>query len=222
MFDHELSRDDALQQYRAYRAAIRRHLGGAIKHTSAATIKEAARRIGLLSDGAIACDSPREMTMAFDLAVFGTRAGRSRAIDRYARANRFPEGSTEATVLAALQAATFHIVLASRHHHVAGVVVEDLFRKQDIWLMDEGLDATMPDGTLLAARLIRLDPFHATASASVPISRSDLRNALLSLAARRATLDPASVIDDPRLPEAIFATAIKSGAMDGISFESEG
>jgi hypothetical protein len=220
MSDHAMTRDDVLLHYRTCRQAIRHHLNAAIKYTSAATIKETARRIGLLSEGVIAADSFAEMTLAFDLVVFGTKAERSRAIDRYARANRSPDGSVEAIVLAALQAGTFHIVQVKGRHHIAGVVVEDVVREKEMWLMDEGFEATLTDGMVLATRLIRLDPFHSTAGASVPISRYILQDALLSLAARRGTLNAAS-LDDPRLPEAVYAAAIKSGAMDTISFGSE-
>lgn len=51
-------------------------------------------------------------------------------------------------------------------------------------------------------------------------SRSLSRHALLSLAARRGTLNPAS-LDDSRLPEAVYAAAIRGGAMDTINFASE-
>lgn len=85
--------------------------------------------------------------------------------------------------------------------------------------MDEGFEATLTDGMMLAARLIRLDPFHSTAGASVPISRYILQEALLSLAGRRS-VNPA-LLDNPRLPEAVYAAAIKNGATDTISFESE-
>lgn len=215
-----MTREDVLLQYRTCRQAIRHHLDAAIKYTSAAAIKEAARRIGLLSKGVIAANSFAEMTLAFDLVVFGTKAQRSRAIDRYARANRFPDGSVEAIVLAALQAETFRIIQVRGRHHVAGIVVEDVFRKEEMWLMDEGFEATLPDDLVVAARLIRLDPFYSTAGASVPISSAILQDALLSLAARRGALNPPSH-DDPRLPEAVYAAAIKSGAMDTMSFESE-
>jgi hypothetical protein len=217
--DQAMSREEALLRYRTCRQAIRRHLNAAIKYTSADAIKVTARRIGLLSEGAIAADSFAEMTLVFDLVVFGTKTERSRAIDRYARANRFPDGSVEAAVLTALQAGTFRIIQVKGRHHIAGIVVEDMFGGQEMWVMDEGFEATLTDGMMLAARLIRLDPFHSTAGASVPISRYILQEALLSLAGRRS-VNPA-LLDNPRLPEAVYAAAIKNGAMDTISFEGE-
>ena len=52
-----MSREEALLRYRTCRQAIRRHLNAAIKYTSADAIKVTARRIGLLSEGAIAAEA---------------------------------------------------------------------------------------------------------------------------------------------------------------------
>ena len=46
------------------------------------SIKEAAQRVGLWSRGKLVMDSPDEMDLVFDVAVFDTRSGQSRALDR--------------------------------------------------------------------------------------------------------------------------------------------
>src|SRR4029453_6564974 len=71
------------------------HLGGALKHLSRTAIKEAAQRVGLWSRGKLVLDSPDEMGLGFDVAVFDTRSGRSRALDRYARVHPAAPGSDE-------------------------------------------------------------------------------------------------------------------------------
>jgi len=85
-----------------------------------------------------------ELTLAFDLAVHTAPAGRSRAIDRYARSTRFASGSDEALMLQAMCNARFAIVVVRRRHPSAGLIVTDLFRKVDLWLMDEGLELSLP------------------------------------------------------------------------------
>jgi hypothetical protein len=220
MLDQEIGREDLLTLYRGYRQAIQLHLNAALKCVSAAAVKDAARRIGLLSNNTIVADHFSEMTLAFDLAVFGQKPGRSRAIDRYARANRFPDGSVEAVTLAAMQTNMFRVVRVNERHQTAGIIVEDIANKETLWLMDEGLDATSVEGTVLAARFICIETFHTTIGAIVPVEQDLFEDALYSLAARRGKLDLSS-LNDPRLPETIYATAISHGALEYMHYAED-
>ena len=215
------TRHDALTNYRAARDAICRHLNGAMKFTSGKAIKQAARKIGLLSSSVIVADSFSEMALAFDLVVFGAATDRSRAIDRYARASRFPAGSIDATVLEAMRVSKFHIIQVKARHEIAGLVVDEVFRQDELWLMNEGFEETAEDGLVLAGRLVRLGPFCATAGATVPLDRNVLQDALYSMVVARNRDFGPKTLDDPRLPEAIYAAAIRNGAMNAIAFGSE-
>jgi hypothetical protein len=57
--------------------------------------------------------------MAFDLAIYTAPAGRSRAIDRYARSARFDPGSDEAIMLEAMCKARFAVLSVQHRHPVA-------------------------------------------------------------------------------------------------------
>ena len=138
------------------------------------------RRVGLLSGGAIVADSFDEMTLAFDLAVLGTQPGRSRAIDRYARAHPPTPGSDEAVTLDALRHCRFRIIRVLRRHEIAGLVVEDIVSHEELWLMDEGLEATAPEGAAFGTRLLRLNGFYMTAGAAVPVTGDVLEAAIAS------------------------------------------
>ena len=46
-------------------------------------------------EGKLVMDSPDEMDLVFDVAVFDTRSGQSRALDRYARAHPAAPGRTK-------------------------------------------------------------------------------------------------------------------------------
>ena len=150
------ARQETIERYRHFRAIAKQHLGGALKHLSRTAIKEAAQRLGLWSRGKLVLDSPDEMDLVFDVAVFDTRSGQSRALDRYARAHPAAPGSDEALTLDALQHSRFHIVRVLRRHEVAGLVTEDTVTHEQLWLMDEGFEATARSGMGLATRL-RID-----------------------------------------------------------------
>jgi hypothetical protein len=93
------ARQETIDRYRHFRAIAKQHLGGALKHLSRTAIKEAAQRVGLWSRGKLVMDSPDELDLVFDVAVFDTRSGQSRALDRYARAHPAATGSDEALTL---------------------------------------------------------------------------------------------------------------------------
>lgn len=116
-----------------------------------------------------------------------------------------------------MRASRFRIVHVTTRHDLAGIIVDDLIGQNEMWLMDEGFEATANDGFLLATRLIHLDPFYAAAGTAVPLDRAILQHALLTLAARQQGFGP-KTLDSPRPPEAIYAAAIRGGAMNSIEF----
>jgi hypothetical protein len=212
------ARQETIDRYRHLREVAKQHVTGALKHLSKNAINGAARRVGLLSGGAIVADSFDEMTLAFDLAVLGPQPGRSRAIDRYARAHPPAPGSDEALALDALRHCRFHIIRVLRRHETAGLVVEDVASHEELWLMDEGLETTAPEGAAFGTRLLRLDGFHMTAGAAVPVTGDVLEAAIAS---RPVWLNDAQFrfIDDPRFPEALYAAAIRHGKMQFMKFK---
>jgi hypothetical protein len=93
--------------------------------------------------------------------------GRSPAIAPPGSA-RFAAPSDEALVLEAMRAARFSILVIERRHETAGLVATDLFRRATVWLVDIGLESSMPDGGVIATRLFTADRFAMTAGVNVP------------------------------------------------------
>src|SRR5262245_16201972 len=89
-------------------------------------------------------------TLVFDLAIHTAPEGRSRAITRYARSAQFVHGTDEALVLDAMCNALFAVISVQRRHQVAGLMVTDVYRKIELWLVDEGLESSLPEGTAFA------------------------------------------------------------------------
>ncbi len=68
-----------------------------------------------------------------------------RQVSDYARAARLAPETDEALVLEAIRRARFSIISSVRRHTVAGLIVKDLFRGFEFWLVDEGLESSLPD-----------------------------------------------------------------------------
>ena len=175
------SRREVLARYRNLREISKWHHSKALDFLSQATILRHARRLGLADGKTLILESMDELTLAFDLAIHTARPGRSRAIDRYARSAQFAPGSEEALVLEAMCNARFAVVEVQRRHAAAGLIVTDLFRSVELWLVDEGLEMSLPEGTVYATRYCTPDRFSMTAGVGMPVDLPLLRDAIESV-----------------------------------------
>jgi hypothetical protein len=177
-----------------------------------------ARRLGLAFGKTLILDNMDELTLAFDLAIYTAPAGRSRAIDRYARSAQFAPGSDEAIMLGAMRNARFAVLLVQRRHPSAGLIVTDVFRNIELWLVDEGLEISLPVGTAFATRYYAPDRFVVTAGAGMPVDVELLTSAVES-APQLLRKSRAEAFEDRRLAEAVYRAAIADGIMAGIAYQ---
>jgi hypothetical protein len=215
------SRVEVLTRYRHLREIGKQHNSHVMGFLSGDAVLQQARRLGLANGRTILLDTMDELTLAFDLAIHTAPAGRSRAIDRYARSARFPQGSDEALVLAAMRSARFAIVVVQRQHPVAGLLVTDIFREIDLWLLDEGLEMSLAEGEMYATRYYQPADFAMTAGVGMPV---DL--ALLEMAAatvpQLGRMSLVEALDDRRFAEAVYRTAIAEGVMEEVIYQDPG
>src|SRR3954447_7778589 len=148
----DMSRDEILARYRHLRAISTRHHTEALRFLSRPALLEQARQLGLTAGEMLVAESMDEFTLVVDLAIHTSRPGRSRAIDRYAGAARLRPGSDEAPVLEATRRARFSVWRVERRHGVAGLVVQDLLRQDEAWLVDEALGRGAARGRGAGAR----------------------------------------------------------------------
>jgi hypothetical protein len=213
-----LSRAEVLTRYRHFREISKQHHSAALDFLSKDAIISQARRLGLAQGKTLVLDSMNDLTLAFDLTIHTAPKDRSRAIDRYARAVRLAPESDEGFVLEAMRRARFSIIGILRRHDVAGLIVEDLFRGSEFWLVDEGLESSLPDGVALATRLYTAEGFAMTAGVLVPLDIELIEDAIADtpqlLRNRREEL-----IDDRRFAEAIYRVALASGLMEQVAYQ---
>jgi hypothetical protein len=220
-FEHQAptpSRAEVLARYRHLREISKRHHSDVMNYLSPDAILNNGRRLGLADGKTFILDSMDEMTLAFDLAIYTAPAGRSRAVDRYARSARCAPGSDEARVIEALCNARFAVLSVQRRHPASGLIVTDLFRNTELWLVDEGLEISLPEGTAYATRYYTPDGFSMTAGVGMPVDLNLLTSALDSAPQllRKSRLE---AIDDRRFAEAIYREALEGGTMQRVSYE---
>jgi hypothetical protein len=212
------SRAEIIDRYRKFRAISRTHNSCALKCMSSEAFMEQARRLGIVRGRTLILDSEDELALVHDLALYGRQGGRKRPLDRYASSQRLSSDSDEARVLDAMLSARFVLIRLERRHPEAGLIVTDLLRDEEFWLVDEGMEASMPVGFKIATRLFSPEDFHMAAGAFVPLEGVILMSAL----ARRPLLSRMNVDEagqDRRFAEAIYREAIDAGAMERVRFQ---
>jgi hypothetical protein len=213
-----MTRKDILARYRHLRAIAMRHNSAALGFVSRQAVLENAKRLGLAEGRMLVAGSEEEMTLVFDLALHAVKEARSRALDRYARATPLPPGSDEARMLDALRHARFSIWRIERRHETAGLVIRDVLREAEEWLVDEKLEASAPENMAFAGRIYEPDGFAMSCGVIVPVTRDLIEEVTLdTLAWRRG--DPGQVAQDPRFATAIYRAALDSGIMDHVAYE---
>jgi len=212
------TRGEVLARYRRLRAISRRHHSEVLKFLSPDALMRHARRLGLAWGNVLVADNMDDMNYAFDLAIHTAEPGRSRAIDRYAKSAQLAPGSDEALVLEAMCRARFSVVFIERRHEAAGLIVTDMFRNDELWVVDEGWEISLPAGALIATRLYVPDRFAMTAGIGVPVDKALLAEAL-DEAPQLLHKTHREAADDRRFAEAIYHVALRTGITEQIKLQ---
>jgi hypothetical protein len=198
-----MTRSEILSRYRRLRQISKEQHEAVLDIIAPDVLLDWARRIDLTQGKTVVSDSEYEIALAEDLAIYLARLGRSHPLDRYARAAGFAPGSDEAIVLAAMRHARFSLWRIERHHKTTGLILRDLLREEEIWLIDEAMVKNARPGRAMAARLVPPDRFAMTARVIVPINpvlmtRPELMEEVFTRAPALRSLQGKALAEDPR------------------------
>src|SRR3954451_23964796 len=145
-----MPRDEILPRYCHLHEVSKQHHAAVLDVIAPHVVMDYVKRLGLTRGKVVVLDRTEDMTLAVDLAIYLAKPGRSHPLDRYAGAAQFRPGSDEATVLEAMRHARFSIWRVERLHETAGLVLRDLLRQEETWLVDESMEKNPPLGGTLA------------------------------------------------------------------------
>jgi hypothetical protein len=217
--DESSPRERVLARYRQLREISKGHHHKILAYISADAFLHQARRLGLTRGKTLILDDLDELNYVHDLVIHTSLAGRSRAIDRYAKSAHLVAESDEALVLEAMRVARFAILVIERRHEAAGLIATDLFRRNRVWLVDIGLEASMPEGTMMATRLYTPERFSMTAGVNVPFDLGVIEDLYAELPRHLGQLELTTLIDDRRFAETIYRVALADGIMDRVAYQ---
>ena len=112
----------------------------------------------------------------------------------------------------------FSLWRIERRHDIAGVIVADLLRDRETWLVDQGLTHSADLGITIASRLCWPAEFAMTCGIIVPVDAELIEDALNDSTAWLADADPQRLADDPRFAAAIYRNAIGTGIMENVVY----
>jgi hypothetical protein len=221
-----MTRSEILSRYRRLRQISKQQHQAVLDIIAPDVLLDWAKRIDLTQGKTMVSDSAYEIALAEDLAIYLPRLGRSHPLDRYAWAARFTPGSDEAIVLAAMRHARFSLWRVERHHETTGLILRDLLREEEVWLIDEAMASNARPEQEMAARLVEPDRFAMTARVIVPIipnvmTRPELMEEVFIRAPALRSLQGKALAEDPRFAIGIYRAAVATGVMDFVRFKQK-
>jgi hypothetical protein len=219
-----VSRSAILARYRHLRQISKEQHEAVLDIIAPDVLLDWAKRLDLTEGKAVVFENDNEMTMPEDLAIYLPRLGRSHPLHRYARVARLVPGSDEAIVLAAMRQARFSLWRVERRHPTTGLILRDLLRDEETWLVDEAMEKNAPPGVEMAARLLQPESFAMTARIIVPIlpdlmTLPDLMEDVFARVPALRRLQGDVLARDPRFAVGIYRAAVATGTMERVRFK---
>ena len=156
-----MTRTEVLAEYRPIRAGIRRVLREATKACGQADLNRAAKQVAPWAETAeIEDDATAEMLV--DVALFEPNQRGRRAFDRFLADRSERLDAADRPLAERMAGAWFSLFRVADRHEAAGLWLEDMLAgDRRLWLVDEALEASAPEGTIAGMRLFDAGPFHA-------------------------------------------------------------
>ncbi len=213
-----MTRTEILTRYRRLRQISKEQHQAVLDVVGLNIVLNWAKRLGLAQGRTLLLESELELVLAEDLAIYLPRPGRSHPLDRYARAARLAPGSDQAILLEAMRQAQFSLWRVERWHETTGLILRDLLRGREVWMVDETMAKTTPPGLEFAARLLQPEAFAMTARIIVPII-PDLMEQVVTRTPILQRVQGDALAQDPHFAIGIYRAAVAIGAMTAVGLK---
>ncbi|MCB4821897.1 hypothetical protein [Roseicella aerolata] len=155
-----MTRSEILAAYRLIRAGIQRVLREAPQACGKPDLTRALRQVAPWAEGLPDQEDAAEMIM--DVALFEPNQRGRRAYDRFLAGRAGRLDPPDRSLAERMGGAWFSLFRMAGRHEAAGLWLEDLLDGgRRLWLVDESLEASAPEGAVLGMRLFDAGPFHA-------------------------------------------------------------
>jgi hypothetical protein len=155
-----MTRSEVLAQYRPIRASIRRVLRLAANTCKRPDLTRAVKQVAPWAEEELSDEEAADMFV--DVALFEPNQRGRRAFERFLAEKGEQLDTVDHALAQRMTRAFFSMFRVAERHEAAGLWLEDLLDdNRRLWLVDEGLEASAPEGAVLGMRLFDAGPFHA-------------------------------------------------------------
>jgi len=197
-----------LARYKTLRATARELNLVLAKSVPSHVVGECARRLGRLAGQAIVLDTEDQIAVLIDYLIYAYRAGGKNAAERFLEESPPPPDSDEMLLLQSMTQARFSVFEITALERGFGVHARDLFRQDEVFLIDIGFSETADPGMLLAARIKPLLGHHASTGAGLPVSPRTFREIQRRLIGHFGARRAADLRNLDRKDQAAFETIV--------------
>jgi hypothetical protein len=167
--DEMTDRQSMLDSYLRRRAAGTRVSDRLVKSLSAKTIRHAASELGLMHKNVIVLDSEAQEYILMDFAIHSCRVeGETAAQLYYDTAG--PHTAEDRETLESMMKGYYTFVSVLKADPGLGITAWDVFREEQIDIVDIGLSYSSRINQVFASRLFPFDEYRITAGAMIPIT----------------------------------------------------
>jgi hypothetical protein len=143
-----------------------------VKALATETLKEGARKLGILRNDIFVFDSEEESHVLMDYCIFNVYRDGLNAIQRYLAESPPPRDSDEMLVLQARLRAHYSLFQVTEVEPGVGILVRDVLRDETNFLVDVGLGSSISENDVFASRVIPFHGYLTTGGAGMPVSKA--------------------------------------------------
>lgn len=167
-----------LKEYQTYRSVGQDLNTRLIKQLPRAAIEECGKKLGVWKRGTLILGGEDELSVLMDYALFHFSRNDVNAVSRFLKMSPPDESSMEMTLLQAMLKAHYSLFSVKAIHANKGLVLSDLLRDNEIFLIDLSMSRTAMPGMLFMGHVLPMPNFHMTSGAFMPVPESIMDDTL--------------------------------------------
>jgi hypothetical protein len=210
-------------RYRQIRKALSSIQNAAVATIPASVFRTCGKRLGILQGKTLVLDTEDESSVLMDYCIYDGRQGDVSVVERYLIDHPPRPGTDEEMLAEPIKAARYTLLTIRERTARKGVEAWDEFRKEVVFITDEGFSLTARLGLPLATRLVRTPEYTMTTGAALPLPEGSLPSLWEAINAAFPRKEPHELPELPladraRLSAMIIRTALQSGASQRIGY----
>ncbi len=189
-----------------------------------ASFLECAGKLGMARGKVMVVNDPDAMPLLVEYCLYCFRMGGKTLVERYVEKTRPSPQSDEMAVCRAMMDSVFSVFQIRQVYKGRGVLLHDLFKENEVLLMDLGLGDTAVSETVLVGRILPLADFHMSAGTLLPLVEEPVVGAVYPILEKWRLQHPEMGLTrlSPGLEAAfsaqIIRAALKAGVLDNVRY----